>query len=159
MLALISSLTVLALFITFTVYLGIYGYNNPDPESCWVIRGLENSEKTKALALAKAADLGIEVASGYPVEMHKVYLAWFRWGFWNNLVLMIVLAATITVGVYISAVLKFLVPATAGLFFCSTLVWIILGFVWRYTTGGSIAAGDWLTQDEGQSDEDFKAEI
>ena len=39
--ALLCILGVVGVFVTITVYLGIYGYNNPDPDSCWVVKGLD----------------------------------------------------------------------------------------------------------------------
>ena len=37
-----------------TVLTGIYAYNNPDPEKCWVIRDLDSSETTRVEAISIA---------------------------------------------------------------------------------------------------------
>ena len=39
----LCTLACLGGLITYTVYLGIYAYNNPDPEECWWIKGLDVS--------------------------------------------------------------------------------------------------------------------
>ena len=90
--ALCGSTISLGIFITATVYLGIYSYNNPDGEKCWVIKGLEQSTTTRNEAIATANALGLDVPSGYPVEMHKLFLAWFMWGFWSHTGLVVIIA-------------------------------------------------------------------
>ena len=37
----VSSVLILTVFIVLTFYLGSYGYNNPDPSECWIIKGLD----------------------------------------------------------------------------------------------------------------------
>ena len=46
-----SGTIVLGAFITATVYLGIYSFNNPDSEKSWVIKGLDSTSITKAQAI------------------------------------------------------------------------------------------------------------
>ena len=75
------------LFVTITIYLGIYAYKNPDPTSCWAVRDMDSTAKTKELAILKAVEMGIDVTEGYPMEMHRVFLAWFIWGFWAKVTL------------------------------------------------------------------------
>lgn len=81
-----------ALLCTATVYLGIYGYNNPDPKSCWVVRDLDTGFTTKLEAEGRAKAIEIEVVEGYPMEMHNVYLTWFLWGFWAKIILIVMCA-------------------------------------------------------------------
>ena len=50
----ICSVLVGGIWLTATVYLGIYAYNNPDPKSCWIIRELDTSFRTKEEAIQRA---------------------------------------------------------------------------------------------------------
>ena len=72
--------------VTLTVYLGIYAYNNPDPQNCWVVKDLHQCQPSKQLVLAKAKEFAIDVTEGYPLEMHRLFVTWFRWGFWTAIV-------------------------------------------------------------------------
>ena len=38
----------------------------------------------------------------------------------------------------------------------STVLWLVFGAIWRYSYGGSVAAGDKLVREDGTSDEDWK---
>lgn len=38
--AIVAATLVAGGFITATVYMGIFAFNNPDPSSCWVVRDL-----------------------------------------------------------------------------------------------------------------------
>ena len=60
----------LAVFTTITIYLGMYGYSNPDPNKCWVVRDLHTAGKSKADVIARSTAMGIDVTDGYPMEMH-----------------------------------------------------------------------------------------
>lgn len=82
---------VAGLFFTLTVYLGIYAYSNPDPNNCWVIKDLDTAATTKAGIIKKGVDMGVTPTEGYPLEMHKIYLAWFRWGFWTKIALFVMM--------------------------------------------------------------------
>ena len=84
-----------AIFTTITVYLGIYAYNNPDPDGAWVVKDAHTVQPTQQDVIFKAAELGVTVPQGYPIEMSRVFRAWFIWGFWAK-VAMIVLSVLIT---------------------------------------------------------------
>ena len=73
-------------FFTIIVFLGIYSYANPDPNSCWVVRDMENTERTRDAVIASATALGVEITEGFPMEIHRVFKVWFRWGFWASLI-------------------------------------------------------------------------
>ena len=91
--------------------------------------------------------------------MHKVYRAWALWGFWTNMVLFSSL--------FLSMVLVCFKPAWAAItssvgglgFLISTILWLVFGAIWRYSAGGSIAAGDRLVREDGVSDDDWKATL
>ena len=78
-----------ALFITLVTYMGIYAFNNPDSSQCWVIKDLDSPMPSKEGAIMKAEALGITVADGYPVEIHKLFKVWFIWGFWAHIYLVV----------------------------------------------------------------------
>ena len=66
----VLSIFTIATFVTIIVFLGIFAYSNPDPDSCWVVRDLENTERTQAAVVQSAKTLSVEITEGYPVEMH-----------------------------------------------------------------------------------------
>lgn len=37
----ICIISILGVIVTLTVLLGIFAYKNPDPSSCWVVKGLD----------------------------------------------------------------------------------------------------------------------
>ena len=88
----ILSILTIATFITVTVFLGIFAYANPDPDSCWVVRDLENTERTEAAVVQSAKTLSVEITEGYPIEMHKIFSVWFIWGFWTTLTYLTIFA-------------------------------------------------------------------
>jgi len=49
---LVVSLVVVSVFATATVFLGIYSFNNPDPEACWVVKGMDDPETTRDAVVA-----------------------------------------------------------------------------------------------------------
>jgi len=71
-------------YFLFVVFLAVYTFGNPDPDGCWVVRDLQSASLTKEGIIAKANAMGIDVVEGYPINMQKVYHAWFAWGFWAN---------------------------------------------------------------------------
>lgn len=88
------------MIITFTVMLGIYAYGNSDPAACWVVKGVQAPALTREAIIAKAAELSVEVPDGYPVEMHKLYVTWFKWGFWTNMSLIIVIVTAAIIAIF-----------------------------------------------------------
>ena len=88
----ILSILTIAAFITVTIFLGVFAYANPDPDSCWVVRDLENTERTEAAVVQSAKTLSVEITEGYPIEMHKIFSVWFIWGFWTTLTYLTIFA-------------------------------------------------------------------
>ena len=62
----ICIISILGFIVTLTVLLGIFAYKNPDPGSCWVVKGLDAPQPTKDGVIAKAALLGVSIPEGYP---------------------------------------------------------------------------------------------
>ena len=130
------------LFAILTVYLGIYGYNETDPAQCWVVYGLSVAATTRAEAETKAEAAGISVDDGYPIDMHKIFTIWCRWGLWQNSAFIICTIGWLSVGAYIPFGVK-RVGTIAGIAWSiGTVIWLVTGAIWRYSYGGRVAAGD-----------------
>ena len=75
---------ILVFFLFFTVYCGIYGYANPDPEECWYTDGLEHSYDTK-----EEAQMAAEEANLRTIQVHNIhdqFVSWFVKGMYFNLI-------------------------------------------------------------------------
>ena len=142
--------------ITYTVYLGIYAYNNPDPEECWWIKGLDVSQTTSAAATAAGA-LSDPALTAEPVNVHLVYVGWFLWGFWMCISPCIAAPVLMTLGcvsMQATQVLGGLFSCALG---CGQLFWVIFGFVWRWGAMGQASSRDALpTQNEGELDDAYQ---
>ena len=147
-------------FLTVLVFLGIYSYGNPDPNSCWVIKDMENTERTREAVIASATALGVEISEGYPMEIHRVFKTWFRWGFWASLVFLmlccIIGPITAKTGSKVGMMLGWV---NMGLFTSNSLVWIAFGAIWRFSKPGSVASGDKLERLYGTSDADWNQQM
>jgi hypothetical protein len=143
---------VAGVFITVSYYLYVYSYDNPDPNSCWVMKDLQSAAKTKATVIAKGAEMNVAPSEGYPVEMHKIYLAWFRWGFWSSVVISVLfvvfgglMAAKKPVGNIIGGI-------SCGIYLLNVIIWLAFGAIWRYSPAGKTASGDFLVREGGIGD-------
>ena len=70
--------------IVYAVYLGIYGYGNPDPEECWWIKGLPESRSSEEAVIAYGNGMEPKVL-GQPIDVHARFTGWFIWGFYTCL--------------------------------------------------------------------------
>lgn len=135
--AIFSIATTVILYTVFVFFLGIYGYNNPDPDACYFIEGLETTELTRADAISKAASLGVPVKVGYPVNMAHLYRAWFIWGFWDKLYQLVIVAVFVPLAILMRE--KMVVPlrivfsGLQSLACCSTMIWFFMGLFWRFS--------------------------
>lgn len=132
--------------IVFTVYLGIYSFNNPDNEA-WmgVVSGEETLFADKAAAeAASASDI---------VDIHNRFVIWFLWGF---IQILAPIGAALLAGICMlisPALANFiggLVGCAAG---CGGLAWWITGIVWRFRADGAYACGDFIP--EGKTEEEW----
>ena len=157
--AIVAAVIVAGVFTTATIYMGIYAYKNPDPVNCWVVRDVNQPALSKAAVIDLANKYGIEVTDGYPVELHKVYLAWFLWGFWAKLAFAGLIA--VTFGVCFCSVQGGLILASisVGLYVINAIVWLACGGIWRFSKAGVIAAGDKLERVVGTTDEIWNAQV
>ena len=144
---------------TVIIYLGIYAYKNPDPKACWVVRDLHTTAKTKQEVVARANAMGIDITEGYPQEMHRLYIAWFRWGFYTHLVYVIV---SIVVA-FLAMAKKSYAWTIAGfnccIFTTNSLVWLAMGAIWRFSKAGVTASGDKLERLYGTTDQQWAASL
>lgn len=133
--ACICGLVCAALPIVFTVYLGIYAFNNPDKDAWY---GIVSEQKA---LFATHAD-GKTAQAAELVDIHQRFVTWFLWGFIQTL-------APIAVGL-ISAIGTAINPtcgsALAGVggcaMGCGGLAWWITGIVWRFRSDGAYSVGD-----------------
>jgi len=66
--------------------LAMYGFQNPDPEQCFYVNGLDTTSTTRLAAEALAKEKSIAVMHGYPVDMGRLFRSWFIWGFECNMI-------------------------------------------------------------------------
>ena len=156
--AVLGFLTI-ATFITVLVFLGIFAFNNPDPNSVWIVRDFESAERTRDAVIAGAGASGVDITEGYPVEMHKLFSAWFAWGFWACLAYAILFVGFGAITAAVPKVGATLVSVITGLFCTNSIVWLICGFVWRFSKAGSIASGDKLEKDPNVADKVWKEQL
>ena len=146
----------------FFIYLGIYGYNNPDPEHAYFIDGVDKPALTREAALSLASAANVTVRTGYPIDMAHMFRTWFLWGFW---------ASAFSIAFYVSAILLYIfgkkhlstIKLIGGVVYamtlCNTAAWFLLGFFWRFSKAGRISAGERIERPagitDGQALEDF----
>ena len=129
------------------IYLAIYAYSNPDPPHCYYIAGLDTPAITKSTALILAREEEIPVRDGYPVDIAHLFRAWFIWGFWGSIYQIVVLCVFLPLACLCthSIHILYVSGAIAELLSCfNTMAWLVLGFFWRYSSGGSTVSGDKL---------------
>ena len=126
----------IGLFTTATIMLGTYAYKNPDPLNCWVVRDLHSGWTSKADAITRADAMDIDVTSGFPMEMHEVFLVWFLWGFWAKVALFAAAALSLSVYQCSPDVGKIVGIISITIYSLNSIVWLGVGAVWRYSKGG-----------------------
>lgn len=89
--------------------------------------------------------MGVTILTGYPVEMHKVYHAWFVWGFWANIIIFGLFNVFAAIETYYSKKIAFIGHAVSGSIYCvHCVIWFVFGSIWRFSKVGTVAAGDKL---------------
>lgn len=146
------------LYAILVAYLGIFGYNNPDPESCFYIDGVDTTAKTRVAAVNKAVEAEVKVRAGYPIDMAHIFRSWFIWGFWDKIcqigiiALFLPLAFCCKEALVKTALMRVLFSVLQSLSCLSSLLWFILGFYWRFSRAGRVTSGDELKRAPGISD-------
>ena len=135
-------------YVVFICFLGIYAYGNPDPPHSYYIEGLETPGLTKNTVRKLAFERGIKIKDGYPVDMGQLFRAWFTWGFWGSIFQVAIFAVFIPMLILMKKKHQFFTRVTGALLCtlscCNAMIWITLGFFWRYTKAGMIVTGDKL---------------
>ena len=151
--SLICSCACLAGVITYMVYLGIYAFNNPDPEACWWMEGDVHGSAVKPILTGDAV----------AVNVHTTFVNWFVWGFWTCVSPCLAIPLFCIVGCLgMQTVLSGLGGLLSCGVGCSTLFWIIFGAVWRFGSMGSACTRDALTPIDaaaGQTAEAYAAQV
>ena len=130
-----------ATIIAFCVFLGLYAFNNPEPD-CFYIPGSDTSQPYLAV------DADVEAEGVEPI--HEQFVTWFTWMFAN----MMILFVAPCIGIIVLAITDEEVLGAASSGFCacacscSLLVAYIMGLVWRYGKAGKFASGDTLEEGE-----------
>ena len=140
-------------YLIFFIYLGVYGFANPDPAHAYFIDGVNKPALTREAAISLAAENNVTVRTGYPVDMGHMFRTWFLWGFW---------ASAFTIAFYVAAILSYifgkegksfsLIKIIGGIIYavtcCNTAAWFLLGFFWRFSKAGRICSGERLERPE-----------
>jgi hypothetical protein len=113
--------------------------------------------RTKAEIIDTANTNDVDVTEGYPVEMHKIYVAWFLWGFYSKIAMVVLMGITSAVYCFAEKASIIVGSISCGLYISNAIVWLSCGGVWRFSKAGVIAAGDKLDRQAGVSNEDWES--
>ena len=163
---LVTSITVVGIlaigYLVLMIYLGIYAYGNPDPKTAFYVDGVESVALTKEAITASATKFGVRVRNGYPMDMSVLFRTWFLWGFWGCVVQVSILATAIPLCFVFKShinVLNLIFLVLEGVSCCSSVIWVILGFFWRFSAAGRVTSGEKLSRADGLTDEQWKASV
>ena len=129
----IGALVCISIPIVFTVFLGIYGFKNPD-KAAWIVRTSPTADEFSifgTLAEAKAGPKENEI-----VNIHQLFVSWFLWGFYLMLspwAIAIITIITCFLHERVYQITFGLLNCLAG---CAWLAWLIVGLVWRFNKYG-----------------------
>ena len=145
---------IFSLYVTFIVYLGIYGFSNPDSDA-WVGHlSVPDNSKTFRMELYPTEEAMKGANATNNVHMHGRLVAWFTWGFWNcmtPIILAICLHFTAKVLPAVSEICR--VGVMLGTC-CSSVGWFITGIMWRWSSDAQFAVGTLVPS--GKSAEEWK---
>ena len=146
------------LYLIFFICEGVYGFGGPDPVHAFYIPGVDTPAITLKGSVTLANDLQVTIKDGYPVDMAKVFRAWFAWGFWGSFIQICIVGAYVPLTLYTkeNPVKRMAFLSAQGLATCSTVFWYLMGWFWRYSAGGRIVAGEQLERASDVSDSDWK---
>ena len=128
-------------YLIVTVYLGIFAYANPDPDSCYYTIGLDRVSRQKDTVKFAAIAKGIAEKKGYPVNIASLFRIFFKWGFWNNITLVLIIFTAWVLSKWRPDLAKFQLMACTAMALGSSLFHFFLGLSWRFSLAGSIASG------------------
>lgn len=158
----VSTGILLVLYLVFVICMGVYGYGGPDMKNAWYIDGVDTPALTKKGAITIATERKIEVKDGYPVDMAKLFRTWFLWGFWGSIIQILIVCVFVPVYVLLKAPLRtktIVFAGVQGVQCLSTVLWFVLGFFWRFSSGGRVVSGEMLEKSADDTDEEWKAQL
>ena len=83
------------------------------------------------------------------MEMHKIYIAWFLWGFWSKIALIVASLVSYVISFSAKNAATVLGAVALGLYITNGFVWLAFGAIWRFSDPGMVAAGEKLTKRTG----------
>ena len=123
----------LGILCTLGTFLKIYAYDNPDREAWLGHISVEGNSLSLQMGLyASEQDLKAANATSN-IHVHARLVAWFTWGFWNN-ILPIVIGAVFLFLALINPAVSLVFQGVFGcLSCCSSISWFITGIIWRWS--------------------------
>ena len=93
------------------------------------------------------------MTSGFPMEMHALFVAWFLWGFWANVAILALNVLLMPLGFMKKERTGMILGSVFCGFYCiNTFVWLAFGGIWRFSKAGVVASGDKLERLYGTTD-------
>ena len=85
------------------------------------------------------------------MDIRRIFLLWFKWGFFANTALIAsMLTSVLLIAFKMRTRLFFVV---AGVMYLTNLIlWLVMGGIWRFSELGRVAAGETLIREEDVSD-------
>ena len=96
--------------------------------------------------------MGIDITEGYPQEMHRIYVAWFAWGFWSHLIYFVTSLVVMVIWNVKMNIAKMIGGLNCCIFTTNSLIWLAFGAIWRFSKAGIVASGDKLERLYGTTD-------
>jgi len=104
----------------------------------------------------------IQIREGFPVDMAKIFRAWFRWGFWGSIIQILIIVSFIVVYKFVQGheVVKAMVFLSVQSINCvSTVLWFMCGLFWRFSRAGRVVSGEKLVRTAEVSDEEWEMQL
>jgi len=91
--------------------------------------------------------------------MHRIYIAWFTWGFYSKIAMTALMVIAMGLGCWKEKAGMITGSVVTGLYVTNGIVWAACGAIWRFSKAGQIAAGDKLERDFDVTDEVWEAQL
>ena len=159
--AIVTAGIIVILFSMLVIYLGVYGYANPDPEHCYYVDGVDQPATTRDAAEKLANDKGVEIKHGYPVDMAHLFRSWFLWGFWSHIIFLILHLVFVPMFFLCRETFAFqqiIYLILFGVSCCNHVAWFLMGFFWRFSRAGRIVSAEKITRGD-LNDQDWDKKL
>lgn len=113
---------------------------------------------TRAEVIDLANSIDVSIIDGYPIELHKVFRVWFIWGFYAHVAALALGAISAIIAIFHRTGM-IMGTITGILYFLNACAWVAVGFIWRFSKAGAIAAGDLLERDADITDDAWDAQL